>query len=252
MIKGLYAAASSMVGLEKRHDVIANNLANASTAGYKRSDGAFRGYLESYFGKPVHPSMFDAHRGPGGGMRIVETFTDWNNGPLATTGDPLNVALQGPGFLAVETPEGERFTRNGQLALNNLGQLVTEEGDLVLDQGGGPITPESPDFEIDREGGVSVGGVPIGQLRVVEFAEPGLLERRGRNLYAAPEQAIEETLPADNTVVTHRALEQANVQTPTEMVHLLTGLRAYEANQRVITTHDETMNQLISQVGMPS
>ncbi len=252
MIKGLYAAASSMVGLEKRHDVIANNLANASTAGYKRSDGAFRGYLESYFGKPVHPSMFDAHRGPGGGMRIVETFTDWNNGPLATTGDPLNVALQGPGFLAVETPEGERFTRNGQLALNNLGQLVTEEGDLVLDQGGGPITPESPDFEIDREGGVSVGGVPIGQLRVVEFAEPGLLERRGRNLYAAPEQAIEETLPADNTVVTHRALEQANVQTPTEMVNLLTGLRAYEANQRVITTHDETMNQLISQVGMPS
>ncbi len=253
MITGLYAAASGMVGLEKRHDVIANNLANAATPGYKRMDGVFQGYYQHYLGRPVHPHLHNLRAGPGGGARLDETYTDRSAGVISSTGDPLNVALMGPGYIAVDTPQGERYTRSGQMAINAAGQLATADGHVVLSADGAPIPVEGMEFVISGDGEVFVEGAPVGQLRIVGFEEPGLLERQGHTLYAAPEEALEGMMaPAEGVQVMHKALELSNVQAPTEMANMIQGLRAYEANSRVIVTMDETTGRLIDQVGMPS
>lgn len=250
MFRGIYAAASGMVANEMRHSVIANNLANASTAGFKRNDGLFEGFYQAYLGRDLHPHLYDVQRGPGGGVRMQQSYTDLQGGPLTTTGDSLNLALTGPGYLVVDTPQGERYTRNGQLALNELGQLVTAEGHPLLSDAGTPLTVDGPDFVVDRAGGVHVAGALAGQLQVVEFEEPRMLQREGNSLHAAPEEA--QFAPAADTQVLHKSLEMSNVQVPNEMVNMLAGLRAYAANQQVISTFDQTMSRVIDQVGMPS
>ncbi len=249
MFRGIYAAASGMVANEMRHSVIANNLANASTAGFKRNDGVFEGFYQAYLGRDLHPHLFDVQPGPGGGVRMQQSFTDLQGGPVKTTGDSLNLALSGPGYLAVDTPQGERFTRNGQLALNELGQLVTTEGHPLQGDTGEPITVDGVGFEVDAQGGVHVGGALADQLRVVEFETPRALQREGNSLYAAPEDA--QFAPAVDTRVLHKSLEMSNVQVPNEMVNMLAGLRAYGANQQVISTFDQTTSRVIEQVGMP-
>ncbi len=251
MIKGLYSAASGMVGLERRHEVIANNIANAATPGFRRHVPVHKGFNDILLHRMRHPFRLNAERAPGGGQRLVETFTDVQNGNITGTEDPLNIALHGPGFIGIETPQGERFTRNGKLAIDADGLLTTADGYQVQAAAGGGIDVSGGGIKIDDEGNVFSQGLFVAQIRVVEFEDPHMLTRVGFNLYEASEDAIERSAPAANTRVLHKSIELSNVQVPAEMVQMMLGARAYEANQRVITAIDDTMGRLINEVAMP-
>lgn len=251
MIQGLYAAASGLMAIEEQQSVIANNIANASTPGFKRQNAIQEGFYEILLNRMINPAFLDVQKGPGGGLRTAETYSDFGNGVLATTGDPFHVALQGPGFFSVDTPDGILYTRNGRFTVDGEGQLATAEGHKVLSAGGAPIDVSGGRFEVDASGTVLIDGLNAGQISITEFEQPHLLSRRGDSLYYAPEAALAASAPAQNTRVAPGSLEMSNVQLPYEMAQMMLGLRAYGANQRVINCMDETMSRLIDQVAMP-
>ncbi len=252
MIQGLYAAATGMMALEDRHSVIANNIANSATVGFKRQNPISKGFKEVFLGEMGSAAQLNAERGPGGGLKVLATYTDLQSGGIITTDDPMNVALTGPGFIGVETPDGERFTRNGTFIVDLDGQLATPDGFKIQSSGGGPLDVGEGRVTIDDTGQVSVDGQVAGQIRLVEFAEPRLLEQAGNNLYFASDAVAAQAIDAEDTRVVSGALESSNVQAPVEMAEMLLGLRAYEANQKVITTVDETVGRLINDVGSPA
>ncbi|NUM53754.1 MAG: flagellar hook-basal body protein [Candidatus Hydrogenedentes bacterium] len=250
MIQGLYAAASGMIATEDRQAVIANNIANAATAGFKRQNAISEGFKEIFLGSLGTAARLNAERGPGGGLALTNVYTDYATGPIGMTGNPMHVALQGPGFIAVETPAGERFTRNGEFSINAEGQLTTSDGFAILGDGGA-IEVNGGSVEFDSSGAVLVDNQSVGKLRIVEFENPNLLERYGQNLFA-PVESAGGPRPGDNTSVVPGGLEGSNVQVPFEMAQMTLGLRVYNANQKVINSVDETMGRLINEVGMPT
>ena len=251
MIQGLYAAASGMLGIERRQDVVANNIANAATPGFRRQVAVNEGFNEILLRSMRHPFRLDAERAPGGGQKLVETFTDVQSGNVVVTEDPLNIALQGPGFIAVDTPHGERFTRNGKLAVGANGLLSTADGFQVQGVNGGGIDVSGGNITIDQDGNVYSQGLFVSQIRLVEFEDSHMLTRTGANLYAASDEAMRRSAQAMDTRVLHKSLELSNVQVPAEMVQMMLGARVYAANQKVINAIDESVASLINEVAMP-
>lgn len=250
MIQGLYSAANGMMSVEDHQAIVANNIANASTAGFKRQIPVQKGFDIVFLGELKRASRFDLERAPGGGVKAVETFTNYGNGMVQSTGNAFDVALVGPGFLKVETPNGERYTRNGRLAVGGAGELVTQDGHLVQDAGGGPIDVTGGLPRFDADGTVIVNGELRGQMAIVEFNDPHGLVRDGFTLFRADGETVQEQ-PAAATSVAGQSLEASNVDIPNEMIQMMMALRAYAANQRVIQAIDETSSRLIDQVGSP-
>lgn len=251
MLKGLYTAAVGMVAVEDSQAAIANNIANAATVGFRRQQPVQKGFYDVFSDTTHRPAWFDAQSAPGGGAKMVETFTDTSAGAFSVTDDPLNVALSGPGFLAVNTPSGERFTRAGALTVNVNKQLATPDGYTIAGQGGQAIAITGSDVTIATDGSITVDGQSAGKLRVVEFEDPHMLEREGQNLYRASEAAMSRSADAVNTTVHSNTLEMSNVNIPKEMVSMILALRVYAAHQKVINTADDTISRLIEQVGTP-
>lgn len=250
MIQGLYAAASGMLAVEERQAVLANNIANALTPGFKRQIAVQEGFYTAFRGAVEDGRRFNLIRAPGGGVKIAETFTDYSGGIVQYTGNPLDIALIGPGFFAVQTPQGEFFTRGGRLAVGVDGQLATPEGFLVLSADGAPIDVSGGTVEIQSDGSVLVDGETRGRIGLTEFEAPHRLARAGGSLLSAP--AGEASGPAERTRIQSASLETSNVQVPVEMSHLMLALRAYAANQQAIQSIDETASRMINQVGAPS
>ena len=251
MLPGLYNAASGMIAVEKRQDIIANNLANASTPGYKRMQPVQLGFYEVFSQKQIHPFRFDREAAPAGGVKAVESFTNLASGPLRVTEDPLSLALRGPGYIAIETAGGERYTRAGQFSLDVEGYLTTSEGNRVASITGEPISVNGEQIVISAEGLVLVDGIAAGQIRMREFEDPTRLERVGDNLFMASEEVLTQSSEPVDTFLDQGAIELSNVQLPVEMGNMMLGLRAYEANQKVIQAIDATVGRLIDQVGSP-
>jgi flagellar basal-body rod protein FlgG len=161
------------------------------------------------------------------------------------------VALDGPGFLVVNTPQGERFTRDGKFSVDVDGQLSTDEGYKVQGVAGATITVGSGAVEINQDGTVFVDGEAVDRLRRVEFQDPHMLTREGHNLWLANEDAMAQSADAADTAVVPATVELSNVKIPYEMTTMMLAARNYAANQRVINAIDETASRLIDQVGMP-
>ena len=128
MISGLYAAANGMISMEDRQAIIANNIANAATPGFRRQEGVLKGFYEVLLGELGSAQRYDQSTSPGGGITLDQSFTDLAGGPIGTTGNPLDVAIAGPGYFVVETPAGQRFTRNGRFTVDAEGELATSDG----------------------------------------------------------------------------------------------------------------------------
>jgi flagellar basal-body rod protein FlgG len=248
----LYAAASGIASMEERHAIIANNIANASTTGFRRQEPVQKGFYAMFSDTLRRPAVFNQYKTPGGGAALSETFTDMRPGPITTTDNPLNIALSGPGFLSVDTPDGRAFTRTGNFVIDADGQLATPEGQKVLSAGGAPITVGEGVMSVTTDGTVLVNGLPVDQLEVTEFEDPHMLNREGESLFRADDAALARSAPAESTTVVHKALEAANVNLPQEMIAMTLGLRAYGANQKVVNAIDETVQRLIEQVAMPA
>jgi flagellar basal-body rod protein FlgF len=236
MDRGLYIAAAGMLAELTRQDQISNDLANASTPGYKGDTSA-----QQSFG-----SMMLSNRATGEvvgplaqGVQIVGNTTDLTPAALKQTDEPLDVALDGAGFLAVQTPEGKRYTRDGQLVVDAQGRLATATGFLVLsDKGQALKVGTAAALVIGPDGAVTSGGKAVGRLGVVSLTGP---VKQGDTLFngtSAPRPA--------GTRVVQGSLEGSGVNPITAMVDMLTSLRAFEAGQKAIQTIDETLQKGIA------
>jgi flagellar basal body rod protein FlgG len=179
----------------------------------------------------------------GAGSQISKTTIDMSQGPLESTGDPLDVALQGPGFLTVQTAQGTRYTRDGQLDVDATGRLVTSSGDPVLGSDGKPIQigADSGDLKISTDGEITAAGKRLGTLGVASLSDPAEF---GDNLFTGTPGAR----PA-GTTVNQGSLEGSSVNPATVMIDMMVSLRSYESSQRVIQSIDETLSRGIDSGG---
>lgn len=256
MIQGLYAAANGMMAVEDRQSVIANNIANVSTNGFKRQLSVQKGFYGEFLDSNS-AARLDLKVAPGGGLKMSETFTNFAGGGIAQTGNTLDIALLGLGFFHLQGPNGDVYTRNGQFDISPGGLLTAHDGSPVLDVFGDTIDVAGGLTKFDGQGNVYVGnefeGYEIrGRVGIVGFEDPHGLLRLGENRFRAPAAMEGTEFQVEGTEVSWQSVEISNVALPTEMVNLMMALRAYAANQKVLQTIDETSGRFIDQVGSPS
>jgi flagellar basal-body rod protein FlgF len=260
MSEGIYTATSGAIAYQMRLEVLANNLSNINTVGFKEDRATFT----TYFPENQDPVTTYLQSTPISGETEVlppyltsdtlvafeGTETDFSSGQLKYTGNKLNVALEGNGFFSVQTPTGVQFTRNGNFTLNEAGVLVTQDGLPVLGTGGEIKfeIDDSEDFFIDEEGNISANGAQVDTLRIVDFEDPHSLEKVGNTRFAL----VDPTLPADTAEgfrVSQGFVELSNVDAIRVMTEMLEVLRGYEAYQKVIQSIDEVTSDAIEEVG---
>jgi len=249
MENGSLVGLSRQVALQRELDVVANNIANLNTTGYKSDRIVFNEFLMP----GVRASGF---RGADRQVSFVQdraTWTDFTQGPVQPTGNPLDVALSGNDFLTVQTPRGERYTRNGALQINAQGQLVTSEGLTVIGQSG-PITfqPNDREISIGIDGTISVreGQNTIdaqrGKLKLASFAAPRLLQKDGTSTYMAP-PGVTPQVPTDARV-TQGAVEKSNVQSVMEMTRMIEITRAYTQTAQILQNQSDMRRSAIDKL----
>lgn len=258
MTDGIYVAASGGFKQEKRLEVISNNLANVNTIGFKRDALAFKEFLapfpdgtgsEPSVSKPGEQNLKKDASYTG----IVELRTDFSQGGIRETGNPLDVALSGEGFFAIQTKDGVRYTRQGNFRLNNENTLVTHDGNPVLGPGG-PITIQGTGnaISIDAQGKISLGdglaNEAVGDLRIVKFENPEKLVKTGNGLFMLTGEDVEE-IAADNFSINQGAIESSNVTAVKEMTRMIEVLRSYQAYQKVISTIDSINERAATDLG---
>ncbi|MEZ5995115.1 MAG: flagellar basal-body rod protein FlgF [Hyphomonadaceae bacterium] len=226
--------------MQRRMDVAANNLANVATSGFK-ADGLLLEELDdtgaSAEGNPDEVRF----------VRDIGIMHDMEQGPIAMTGNPLDVALEGSGFIMVEGPNGPLYTRDGAFTLTGEGRLVTSDGHAVLSSGGAPIVldPQGESPSIGRDGAIRVAGVEAGRIGTASFAAPGALSKVGDNLWDAQGQAPGEF----EGVVLQGALEGSNVRPVIELTRLIEISRAYQSAARIVSGADELRQRAIQTLG---
>jgi flagellar basal-body rod protein FlgF len=234
--------------LERQLDVVANNIANVNTSGYKADNSLFEEYLNS----GAHEDNFVGSDRRVSYVQDRGTFRDFTQGPTEQTKNPLDIAIDGSAFLVVQTPAGERYTRDGGLQLNNQGQLVTVAGNPVLGTGG-PIVfqPTDHDINVTPDGTITVvegnGRTDSnrGKLRLVSFADAQKLLKEGLNLYAAGEGAAQ---PDTKSVVRQGYLEKSNVNSVAEMSRMMEVTRAYTAISTLLQQQSDLHKTAIQQL----
>ena len=240
MNHGIDAAASGMNALSRQYEIITNNLANVSTAGFKRKMNSFSQVLQQRLAStdgqvPLQPAQ----------IRNVSEI-DFQQGQLKLTGRKLDVGLQGPGFMVLETPGGVEYTRCGIMHLSAQGQLTTGDGKLIAGQGGPIVIPPDVDVSevtIGRDGTVNARGRQLGTLQIVEIDDTSQLRPTGNNAFRLTDQGM--ATPAQATTVHQGFQEGSNVNSVEEMIGLITVSRMYEANARSIQVQDQRMKQLL-------
>lgn len=256
MVKGLYTAFTGMINEQHRMDVLTNNLANAATNGYKKEGATSQAFddILAYKIKDASEGYNLAKRmgyhNPG--VKIGEGYTDFSMGGFKTTDNTFDLALSDKGFFAIEFADksGEtstKYTRDGNFALTQDGRLVTRDGDAVLDENGTPIKIDPlAEASVNRSGQIIQNGRVAATIQVADFADYNYLERYGENYFQPIEGAEESEAPAQ---VYSGYLEMPNISVVTEMVNMITVARAYDSNQKMITTFDSTLYIAANQLG---
>lgn len=228
----LYIALSRQMVMRRHLDIVANNIANASTAGYKGEQLLFVEYL--------------ARTSDGQQVSFVQDLAvvrDFSEGEFIKTGGTLDAAIHGKGWFVIDTPEGQFYTRNGHFELNRNGEIVTSAGDPVLSDRGQPIaigTGET-NIQISGDGTVSTSAGIKGRLNIVEFPDGQVLNKVSGNLYSTdqpPEQAL-------TAVVAQGMIEGSNVQPIIEVSNMITALRSYQSAQQVVQQEDGRLMEAI-------
>jgi flagellar basal-body rod protein FlgF len=220
-------------------DIVANNLANIDTTGFKR-DRAFKTFLRESIKDSGYPPEIGATVN-----RSVRTDRDidYSDGRIISTGRNLDVAIRGNGFLTVQTPNGERYTRGGNLHLDSNSMLRTIDGNPVLGASGQPITLGAGEINISDGGGVYMDGVEMGRLKVVVFQDRSQLEKEGETLFFSKSGETPRT--RTDVVMRSGYLEQANINTIRSMVDMISLLRSFESIQRSVNSEMNDMNQKV-------
>jgi len=239
MDSGYYAACAGLAAQTQALELVANNLANLGTAGYRGQQATFRSLLAGggiVAWNPLNAAVNDF--GVLGGSRV-----DLSSGSLNATGNPLDLGVAGKGFLVVQSAEGAVYTRNGSFHVTPAGQLVTAQGDSVLGEQG-PITLPNGAVAVSADGTISVDGNVVAKLRLSEFSPDTSLLAVGNALYAAPTGSA---LPAASSSIRQGMLEASNVSPVESVVQLITIQRNAEMMQRALTLFDSQFNQTAAQ-----
>jgi flagellar basal-body rod protein FlgF len=230
-----YIALSRQMALRRHMDLIAHNIANMTATGFKAAALMYE------------PVLSDAGRGQRlAFVQDVGVARDLRAGPMTSTGNPLDLAIEGPGYFAIDTGQGTRYGRSGQFRLSAAGELVTAAGDPVLDDGSAPLTLplDAGPIAIAADGTVSSAQGVVGRIGLVEFADEQRLRKVGGGLY----QADRPPVPAEHSRVVQGMLEGSNVQPILEMTEMMATVRAYQGVQRLLDTHHELQRRAIERV----
>jgi flagellar basal-body rod protein FlgF len=239
MDSGYYAASTALASRTQALDTIANNLANASTPGYRAEKNVFSSVLaasESASGTPLSKAINNF------GI-LSGTTLDLSQGSLLKTGNPLDLAIQGPSFFAIQTASGPKYTRNGSFQVSVKGLLVTTSGDPVLGAKG-PIPMLPGAVSIGPDGTISSDGAVAGKLSLVDFPAGTQLQSEGGTYYSAPANTAK---PATDSTVEQGSLENSNVNPIFSMVELITAQRSAETMQRALMTFNTDMDKTATQ-----
>ncbi|MBN8217345.1 MAG: flagellar basal-body rod protein FlgF [Spirochaetes bacterium] len=281
MVRGLYTGASGMNARLSQMDVVANNLANVNTPSYKEDLALFKAFPEMLLQRQDDDGVIKFPLGSidkrpvvgrlGTGVEVNEVYTQFTQGNLQQTENAFDLALDGPGFFAIQTPEGERYTRNGSFTVDRSGILMTKDGFPVLGENG-VLHVKHNNLVISERGEVVVNqrfqeppgrpvqmsenafdqGEKIDRLKIVQFPRERYLQKVGSSLYrdteptGGPQAAAGEKAPK----VQQGFLESSNVNVVREMVHMIEVQRSYEASQKAVTTHDGALDKLINQMAV--
>jgi len=245
----LLVGLSRQMVLERQLDVVANNVANVNTNGFKADQQLFEEYLTS----GAHEDNFQASDRRVSYVQDRGTYRDFSQGPIQSTGNPLDVAINGSGYLAVQTANGERYTRDGNLHMSNTGQLVTASGDPVLGTGG-PIVfqPTDHDITVSPDGTVTVveganrADSIRGKLRLVNFADPQAAQKQGNNLYAAAAGAVPQ--PDTKSTIQQGSIEKSNVNAVGEMSRMVEVMRTYQQIATLVQTQSDLRKSAIEKL----
>jgi flagellar basal-body rod protein FlgG len=234
MYKGMYIALSGAKLKQKHLDIFAQNIANSSTSGYKKERISFKDFIVPSDNRT--PLTKDGRVM----TEVSAVVTDYSTGGLIRTGNPLDLAITGKGFFALEN---NRYTRNGQFQISAEGDLETAEGIKVLGDGG-PITVQGSSIEISASGEILVDGISAGSLKVVDFNNREALRKINGTMFKT-DQAAQE-LEAD---ISQGYLEASNVEVVKEMVQMITALREFESYQKMIHALDEATSKTVNEMG---
>ena len=231
-----YTALSRQIGLRRELDVIANNIANASTTGFRREDLVFSEFVRSAGLDAPSVSMVqaDAHR-------IVQS-----QGTLEVTGGTFDLAIEGEGFFQIERDGEAYLSRAGHFMPDAEGLLVNGDGNRLLDAGGAPVfVPPGVDVSLGKDGTLSANGRPLGQIGIVMPADPIDLARAGGNLL----KATGDLVPSEGATVHQGMLEASNVNPIGELARLIEVHRRYEANKSFLDREDQRIKSVIQTLG---
>lgn len=239
----IYVALSRQMALRSQMDVIANNVANMSTTGYRGQNMVFTEYVEK-------AQREDATKDD---LSFVLDYGHYQNtapGAMKRTKNPLNVAVQGPGYMGVQTPDGVMYTRNGDFQINVNGELVTGTGQPVANDGGGTINipKNAAHVSISEDGTISTDQGEAGRLMLVEFENVQQLEATGNGLYKTDAAAG----PAQESRLIQGMLEGSNVNPVLEMTRMIDVLRSYQATQNMLNGEHDRQRTMIRQLSNPS
>jgi flagellar basal-body rod protein FlgF len=251
MDNSLLVSLSQQLASFRAMDVIANNLANVSTPGFKREAAKFEEYVAH-----VRPSEDQVGVQSVSFVKDAGILRDLSQGNVEHTGATYDLAINGKGYFVIQTPQGERYTRDGHFSLNQDGVVVTSGGQPLMGDGGAvTITPDDSNVQFGPDGTISstVNGLgnQIGKLRVVDFPNERLLTKVGGNLYSAPPDQTPAT--AENASVAQGMLEGSNVAPVIEISHMIEVMRAYEATASLSSSQEELLRNAIDKLGqMPN
>ncbi len=249
MLYGMYLSAGGALVEEARQAVIANNIANSGTAGYKSDAASFRKRLtearEGTAGSGARPDPL--LEGLSGGVFLDEISFSRQPGPLFATGNPLDLAIRGDGFFAVSDGQRTLYTRSGSFRLNAAGELVTADGRFrVLGVDGRPIRLGPGKVEVGPRGTITVDGRPAGRILVAGKLDPSLFEKTGGSYFRYLGSG---NPPASAAEVAQGHLEGSDVNAVGEMVKLIQSHRAYEANLQMVRIQDSTLGRSVNELG---
>jgi len=240
MIKGLYTSASGMIPHVKKQEVAANNLSNASTTGFKK-DALFIREL-SRAERKQQPRQADWIQ-----PMLDQVYTDYSPGVFDRTGNQLDIAIDGDGFFALETEDGQTvLTRSGSFMVDAGGLIVFPGGARLMGEGG-PIEVGEGIVSISFDGEVEVDGSTVARITPRTVADLGELTKIGGSTYAVPKGVELQTVA--NATIRQGYLETSNVDIVTEMVNMITSFREYEANAKALQSQDSSLEQLFNRVG---
>jgi flagellar basal-body rod protein FlgF len=249
MIKGLYSAVSAMVMNAARQQVLSHNIANLQTPGFKQILTSVRDFMQNQ-------EVYIPGQGPAGsvdyignlglGSQVGVEYVDFAEGALQDTGNPLDLAIQGKGMFRVDTPDGERYTRDGRFLRDADNNLVTVQGFQVLDDTGQPIQLPDGQVSVAPDGTISVNGEEVAQLGIGVFDNPETeLQHTEGNLFTGPAASTGTDVPR----VVQGYLETSNANPSQLMTQLVEVARSYEAAQKLVQNQDELLGKTIASLG---